>query len=184
MTGGQTFKLTKAETSNTLLLVPPEGTTASTGGGDGACESSSDCTGKGDGGGGSKGEGGFEAVAAVGFQFEVTSVGTWEKAPCFWLRFTYGAVCSILRSLLCYGGHVLRLVPPTHLATCLSCHTREEFSAGHQLDFCSWGHPAAAASTRGACRRHFRNLTFVVGFGSANDHTSKNGYQSRGQSPC
>ncbi|CAM9920275.1 unnamed protein product, partial [Ectocarpus sp. 4 AP-2014] len=49
VTGGQTFKLTKAETSNTLLLVPPEGTTASTGGGggNGAGESSDGCTGKG-----------------------------------------------------------------------------------------------------------------------------------------
>ena len=53
VTGTQTFKLTKAETSNTLLLMPPEGTSA---------------------GGGSTGTAvgeGFEAVAAVGFQFEV-----------------------------------------------------------------------------------------------------------------
>lgn len=89
VTGGQTYKLTKAETSNTLLLMPPEGTNG--GGG----SSSSDANGlgngnengrggSGDGGGssgrsggrewagdGAKGEGGFEAVAAVGFQFEV-----------------------------------------------------------------------------------------------------------------
>lgn len=87
VTGGQTFKLTKAETSNTLLLVPPEGTNG--GGLDGANGSGSgknDRSGSGDGGGssgsrggggrewagdGAKGEGGFEAVAAVGFQFEV-----------------------------------------------------------------------------------------------------------------
>ena len=65
VTGGQTFKLTKAETSNTLLLLPPEGTC---GGGSGS--------GGGDGGGsnavaGAGGEGGFEAVASVGFQYEV-----------------------------------------------------------------------------------------------------------------
>ncbi|CAM9664068.1 unnamed protein product [Ectocarpus sp. 6 AP-2014] len=74
VTGGQTFTLTKAETSNTLLLVPPEAATANTGvaGGNGASESSGGCTGKGDGGGGAKGEGGFEAVAAVGFQFELS----------------------------------------------------------------------------------------------------------------
>ncbi|CAN0553458.1 unnamed protein product, partial [Ectocarpus sp. 12 AP-2014] len=74
VTGGQTFKLTKAETSNTLLLVPPEGTTANTGGGgNGAGEGGGGCTRKGDGGGGTKGEGGgFAAVAAVGFQFELS----------------------------------------------------------------------------------------------------------------
>ncbi|CAM9594338.1 unnamed protein product, partial [Ectocarpus sp. 12 AP-2014] len=73
VTGGQTFKLTKAETSNTLLLVPPEGTTANTGGGgNGAGESGGGCARKGDGGCGTMGEGGFEAVAAVGFQFELS----------------------------------------------------------------------------------------------------------------
>lgn len=93
VTGGQTFKLTKAETSNTLLLVPPEGTN---GGGGSSSSISSDANGlgngdkndrggSGDGGGssgrsggrewagdGARGEGGFEAVAAVGFQFEVS----------------------------------------------------------------------------------------------------------------
>lgn len=61
VTGGQTFKLTKAETSNTLLLLPPEGT----------CGDGSDGGGGSDGVAGAGGEGGFEAVAAVGFQYEV-----------------------------------------------------------------------------------------------------------------
>lgn len=52
VTGGQTFKLTKAETSNTLLLLPPEGTSAGTGSG-------------------ARRGAGFEAVAAVGYQYEV-----------------------------------------------------------------------------------------------------------------
>lgn len=68
VTGGQTFKLTKAETSNTLLLVPPEGTSGGSGSGSG----SSSRDGARDGG--AIGAGGFEAVAAVGFQFEVGGV--------------------------------------------------------------------------------------------------------------
>lgn len=70
MTGRQTFKLTKAETSNTLLLLPPEGT-LSTGGlrpsygddNEGELEAGMKQ--------GERREGGFEAVAAVGFQYEV-----------------------------------------------------------------------------------------------------------------
>lgn len=91
VTGGQTFKLTKAETSNTLLLVPPEGTNGDGGSGGSGSDANglgnadeNDRIGGGDGGGSSshsggrewagdmaKGHGGFEAVAAVGFQFEV-----------------------------------------------------------------------------------------------------------------
>lgn len=96
VTGGQTFKLTKAETSNTLLLVPPEGAHSGGGGGSSSSgnglgngnvnEDENDRSGSADGGGsrksrrsggrewsgdGANGEGGFEAVAAVGFQFEV-----------------------------------------------------------------------------------------------------------------
>ncbi len=82
VTGGQTFKLTKAETSNTLLLVPPEGTNGSGaaglgngnengGGGGGGGGSSNGNGGREWAGDGTKGAGGFEAVAAVGFQFEV-----------------------------------------------------------------------------------------------------------------
>lgn len=71
VTGEQTFKLTKAETSNTLLLVPPEGTNGS-GGTLSRCGVNS---GRGrEGGGGASGARGFEAVAAVGCQFEVGGV--------------------------------------------------------------------------------------------------------------
>lgn len=71
VTGGQTFKLTKAETSNTLLLLPPEGTSVS--GGSGSDSGSGGSSGgQGAGDRGARGAvGGFEAVAAVGFQFEV-----------------------------------------------------------------------------------------------------------------
>lgn len=60
VTEGKTFKLTKAETSNTLLLMPPEGTAVTS--------VPATACGK---GGGEAGGGGFEAVAAVGFQYEV-----------------------------------------------------------------------------------------------------------------
>lgn len=68
VTGGQTFKLTKAETSNTLLLLPPEGTC---GGGSGGSSGGGSGGGGSDGVAGAGGEGGFEAVAAIGFQYEV-----------------------------------------------------------------------------------------------------------------
>lgn len=73
VTGGKTFKLTKAETSNTLLLLPPEGSTASgaAAGGDGDAGAFSSSGGSDGEGADEGGRGGFEAVAAVGFQFEV-----------------------------------------------------------------------------------------------------------------
>lgn len=61
VTGTQTFKLTRAETSNTLLLVPPEGTCVST-------EPTSPVK-RGVSCGVPRGS--FDAVAAVGFQYEV-----------------------------------------------------------------------------------------------------------------
>lgn len=68
VTGGKTFKLTKAETSNTLLLLPPEGTGVGAGADAGDSDAEARMVGREGGGGGSSG---FEAVAAVGFQYEV-----------------------------------------------------------------------------------------------------------------
>lgn len=82
VTGTQTFKLTRAETSNTLLLVPPEGTCVSAGP-TSPVKRGVSCGVPG---------GGFEAVAAVGFQYEVGS----HYSETFCALFMY--VCVVMTS--------------------------------------------------------------------------------------
>lgn len=102
VTGSQTFKLTKAETSNTLLLLPPPS------------EGNSDSLDKQSGSGGVPGSGeidcqpkvaatqefeGFEAVAAIGYQYEVIErpVRIAQSAPvCFLLTYLCNAIGHIV----------------------------------------------------------------------------------------
>lgn len=108
VTGGQTFKLTKAETSNTLLLMPPEGTHCGREDGTGCPPEAGSANGpdREMGGSGAAGGGGFEAVAAIGFQFEVgvfhaVFLRLWLRCRCWRGRVCFACSAYILLGLPC-----------------------------------------------------------------------------------
>lgn len=71
VTGCQTFKLTKAETSNTLLLVPPPSEKVDDGHGDSDSGNPGGTGARPAVGTGTDGSGTFEALALTSFQYEV-----------------------------------------------------------------------------------------------------------------